>query len=418
MRYEPHMTIDFGTGVSGPNPAVGNCLEVSGDFLFAGDQGHSTRNGRVFIFKRNGDGWVEHQQIFKGNGLGGSAWFGYCLDVSGDWLCVSCTHQTGWASPVGAEGGVEMFQHNPANDQWEWRQSIIGYDSGPTDEFGLCVMVSGNWMIVGSPYRDTPQENCGKIYFYELVDGEWIFRQEFLETTVAAQNTFGLCVEIDGEWAFSHSYGMSEGQGRVLVYRLTGGTWVLHQTLLASAPVNAGAFGRPMRCDGKYLICGQTMRGSSLNSGSSTVFFERNHLDQWVQTGIHYPPMLLNQAWFPSNIALSGKYAVAASLFADRSIHRTSELDPQINGQNGDGKGRTILYERQVDGSYAAFPIPLENLQYNDWSGSSVAVEPDGSYVYSLAFGTNVRSTMRLHIWKRRAGAHYATANLSSLIVP
>ena len=307
MRYEPHSTIDFGTGVTGSNPATGNALEVSGDHVIIGDQGYNGRDGRVFVYKWNAGNLELHQTLSKGNGLPGNGWFGYALDVSGDWLVVSTTHQTGWASPSGAEGGVECFKRNTLTDEWQWQQSVIGPDSASTDEFGLCVMVSGNWMIVGAPYRDNPVSNCGKIYFYELVNGVWTYRQAFQEDTPTASNTFGLAVEIDGEWAFAHTYAGAAGNGAMLCYRLTAGTWSLHQTITLASPISGGAFGRPMRCDGNRLVAGCSLRGSNFGLGGYVVFFELNESNQWIQTDIKSPPMLLSQSWFPNNLAISGR---------------------------------------------------------------------------------------------------------------
>jgi hypothetical protein len=48
---------------------------------------------------------------------------------------------------------------------------ITGTEAG--DDFGLFVAVSGNTLAVGAPAASDVCENCGAVYVYTAVSGDW-----------------------------------------------------------------------------------------------------------------------------------------------------------------------------------------------------------------------------------------------------
>jgi hypothetical protein len=410
-RYTQTLSFDLGSGVDGTNPATGNALHVEGDWMFIGDQeAPLARDGSVHVYKRNDGVWTFHETLTKGNGLANPGWFGYDLDRSGDWLAVSTTHQTGWVSPSGAEGGVELFKYNSTTDSWEHQQSLIGYDAAATSEFGLAVRISGDYLAVGSPYHDTPAANCGKFYIYRLVNGVWALDFEWQEASPTAQNTLGLQVEIDGNYAFAFSGTPATYRGTCYCFKVTNGTWSLHQTITSPSPQDNEGSGRGASCDGEWLVLGGSMRGANYGGTKGYVHIYKVVGTTWTHQVTYNPPNLHNQAWFPANLMLSGGYIIAGSLWTDRS-----EFDPLVGDSNGNGKGRVIVFERLQDDKWRQYPMPATDLRFGDWNGAGVAVESDGT-AYSLAFGTEAdRTEMRVRIFERTAGANYSSVSAATI---
>ena len=78
----------------------GQSVAIDGDYAIVGAPGdkvgNNTGQGSAFIYHRDGDAWVQVQQLTASNG-GAGHWFGYSVDLSGNYAIVSAPYYGGSA---------------------------------------------------------------------------------------------------------------------------------------------------------------------------------------------------------------------------------------------------------------------------------------------------------------------------------
>ncbi len=116
---------DFGT-------AFGRAAAVSGGELFVGQPQNVLRPGMVYVYRAEGDGWVEAQVLQAPDGER-SDWFGRAVAVDGDVMIV------GAPRAHGGTGAVHLFQRNGA--RWEPQGSLA--PGGDGTAAGSAVAVAG-----------------------------------------------------------------------------------------------------------------------------------------------------------------------------------------------------------------------------------------------------------------------------------
>lgn len=129
------------------------------------------------------------------------------------------------------EGVVRVFQRTPQG--WEMAQRILApdIDENETDFGTEQIALDGDTLIVEDTSHDVDgMWKAGAVYFFERVDGEWIFQKK-----VTGQSTYtslGRGLALSGDTAFVES-------GRSThVYTRVNGTWTNTQSL----PVAASAW--------------------------------------------------------------------------------------------------------------------------------------------------------------------------------
>ena len=321
------------------NPASGPALVVTGEFLISGDQqSPAGREGAVHVWKKSGDAWIPWQTLQdQGPNLDPNAgWFGYCLDLSGDWLAVGSTHAHGEFG----EGDVQLFHLDPETRQFEFAQYIQAPEVGHTaagaelpdaaDEFGDAISIDRNWLFISAPWHDHGNlQDSGAVWCYERQDNQWIERQILVGADVVpgdgnhtrAWDNFGISVKVSGSEAFvsdKYNNAGSYASGTVYLYSLDHGSW--HQTgvLRPDVPLGGGSFGACICARGDDLVITAPMRQSPVTIGS--IYFFRRQQGAWKQVFTYTPDNTNGGENFGTALALSGNLAVTGTKYANGKV--------------------------------------------------------------------------------------------------
>ena len=133
-------------------------------------------------------------------------WFGYSLDLDGNYLAVGAPFDAGYRSFNA--GAVYIFKRS--GNSWSLEYTIYDRQSGFTalqsgDVFGFDVSLDGDRLAVGAYYDDGYDGlNTGAVYIFKRSGSIWNLEAEISDqktgfTALAPWDTFGNSVRLDGD---------------------------------------------------------------------------------------------------------------------------------------------------------------------------------------------------------------------------
>lgn len=185
--------------------------------------------------------------------------------------------------------------------------------------FGYSVDIDGEWAIVGYPYQiDTVSgDYSGKVYFYKLENGSWVEKQIFKPTSETAAGGFGSSVAIDGDTAIA-SYSYTAAGGHIYVFLRTGDTWAIQQ-IVQGDDTGAGdvfgdsTYGGPRGCD----ISGDSICASAAGNGvDGACYVLTRTAGVWTQQQ-KLTPTVAGGTWGPPTVIDGDTIAVGNNLYDD-----------------------------------------------------------------------------------------------------
>ena len=157
--------------------------------------------------------------------------------------------------------------------------STVAFASNPTEftpaaasEAGLAVAVDGNTAVVGS---------LGAAYVYVLSGGAWVLQQTLSASD--SQGFLGDSVALSGDTIVAGAYGMNDGQGSAYVFVRSGGVWTQQQELTAPDPQERASFGYSVAVSGDTIVVGSPYWGYPGSSGWGTAYIFTRSGTTWTQ---------------------------------------------------------------------------------------------------------------------------------------
>jgi len=268
------------------NDYFGFSVDVDGDYAIVGavrDDEFGSNAGAAYIFERDGCcSWIQKAKLRINNpaydGLGQS------VAISGDVAIVGTSIRSKvfvFEKPIG--GWQNMFE----------TAKLVPSDGAPNQYFGHAIDIYGEYAIVGAP-------NSKKIFIYERPEGGW---QDMSETfshysPSSGYNDFGASVAIYKNYAVVGSANESSNQaGKVYIFKRNW-YWVLQTELVPNDSQIDDWFGRSVDIDANRIIVGA-------KSVEAAYIFARNN-DEWSEeqklTGITFGT--------ETSVAIDGDYAL------------------------------------------------------------------------------------------------------------
>ena len=163
----------------------------------------NTNSGSVYLFARSQDGsntWIQIKKILPPDGRASDA-FGTAVGISGDTIVVGSPFNT---SSITNAGAVYVFKRNLGGaNQWGFEKKLVSTNSLANDQFGSAVAISGDDVVVGAPLVDLgTQGDAGAAYVFERNLGgsnQWGFMKRLVSTNPFVADHFGSSVAISGD---------------------------------------------------------------------------------------------------------------------------------------------------------------------------------------------------------------------------
>ena len=206
-------------------------------------------------------------EVAPPSGTPANAKFGQSVSVTGSILDVGAPYTNGaGGSGLPTRGAVYVYSGTTFSQ--EIQPAVT--DGNDYEGFGTAVDASGNNLIVGIPYRNGGQSSAGAVQIFSLVSGRYVSSGKF-----SAPSTFPAGARLGSSVAIGASYAIAGTlSGSVVVYRLSGSTWV--QDVVVSV---AGVFdfGQAVALEGSRFVTSSVFNNRVYR-------YERN-ATSWQQTG-------------------------------------------------------------------------------------------------------------------------------------
>ncbi len=245
--------------------------------------------------------------------------FGHSVAISGDTAVIGARYD----SHSGGYGAGSAYVFVRADGIWTQQAKLIASDAAAYAYFGYSVSISGDTVVIGSPYSDhAGGTNAGSAYVFVRAAGVWTQEAKLTASDAAAYDYFGHSVSISGDTAVigaiwsNHSGIMSAGSAYVFVR--TAGVWTQQAKLTAPDPATGDYFGSSVSIEGDTVGVGSyadSHAAGGMEAGSAYVFVRSEGL--WVQQRQLIAPDPATYASFGVSVAVSGNAAVIGAGYDD-----------------------------------------------------------------------------------------------------
>lgn len=296
-------------------------VSISGDTAVVGAYyGANVRPGAAYIFRQNSggaDNWGQIRKLSASDGATGDN-FGWSVGISGDTVLVGSRSDSVGANS--AQGSVYVYERNAGgSNNWGEFKKITAADGALGDHFGTSVSISGNAAIVGANTDDIGTNvDQGSAYIFERNTGgpnNWGQVKKLIDSTGETQGYFGSAVGISGDTVIVGSpfdnIGANAAQGSAFVFSQNVGgadNWGQASKLTAMDGAANDAFGAAVAVSGDNFLVGAYQANVPTPFGKS---LGRNLLGG-NQQGASYIFISSSLSPTAANVCISGSVATAA----------------------------------------------------------------------------------------------------------
>ncbi len=173
----------------------GISLSQSGDVTVVGAHWANSFMGKAYVFRYDGNTWVDEQILLPPESDRMLAIFGKSLSVSGDILVVGAEN-VGYPGDTG-RGAAYVYRWNGA--AWSIEQRITASDGAPYDYFGTSLSLNGDVIAVGAFGDDDGDSNAGAAYIFQWDGAAWVEAYKLVASDGGMDDSFGYSLSASGD---------------------------------------------------------------------------------------------------------------------------------------------------------------------------------------------------------------------------
>jgi len=306
-----------------PGDFFGFSTAISGDTLVVGspqdDNAGGIDAGSAYVYVHSGNVWSQQAKLVSSI-AGANRYFGFSVSLSGDTLVVGSPTDD---PPAGADAGsIHVFVRSGSS--WNQQAFITASDGSAGDQFGFSVALSGDTLVVGSPYDDHASgTDAGSARVFVRSGTQWNEQAWLVAGNPGFGERFGYSAALEGDTlvlgALSDSHSGFSQAGAAYVFFRAGSTWTQQAWLKAPDPAAGELMGATVGLSGDTAVIGapydDTVAG--MNAGSAHVFVrsEGNWTHQALLVSTHGAP----QDLFGYSVSVLDNTVVAGAPF-DRHV--------------------------------------------------------------------------------------------------
>lgn len=241
---------------------------------------------------------------------------GGVVSVSGDTAVVGAYLDD--ASSAVDAGAVYVYGRGTTG--WTQKGKITASDGVAHALFGYSVALSGDTLLVGAPFADTPtDEFAGAVYVFNRQGNTWTQSAKLFLDDASFNDFFGFSVALSGDVMVAGAYG--DGSGAAHVFTRSNGIWTYTARLEGGDTSGAEYFGWSVAAYDDTIVVGAP--GAGVNSrryaGGAYVFTRQG--DTWASRAALSDPLGAAYDLFGHSVAIyEGQIVVGApGVDADRA---------------------------------------------------------------------------------------------------
>ena len=233
------------------------------------DDDFGTRTGSAYVYERMDDeSWTQVTKLLPDDAAEGD-WFGVSIDIDSYTIAIGSRFDDN-ENGVDA-GAVYLFQE--VDLEWVQQKKIIANDGTAGDRFHQ-VALHGDRLAIGASYDDDKGTSSGSVYIYKWQENDWIEEQKIIspEPDDVPSDYFGASLDIVGNRLIIGAYGndeWGENAGKAYLYRHNGTQWDLERVIVPVDIDDGDWFGLPVTMNrGTIMISSRQDDDNGNNSGS------------------------------------------------------------------------------------------------------------------------------------------------------
>ena len=274
--------------------------------------------GAAYVFKQAADGRWQEVQKLTASDPGSGDFFGYSVDINGDYIVVGAPlEDQNESNEIPQSGSAYVFRKDE-NGRWIEIQKIAAEDAGAESYFGNSVSISERWIAIGADLEAEDQTNAntmmaaGAAYIFEKNDNsEWSQVQKLVPTDREAGDFFGWTVAVSDDLCIVGAYQEDEDQssqnndaGAVYVFKYEANQeWKAVQKLVDPERKAGANFGSSIDLDGSTIIVGS-------GSGRIAHIFDSDDQGLWTVTHTSKAASSNKRSLFGCSVAVSDRFFV------------------------------------------------------------------------------------------------------------
>ena len=248
-------------------------VAILGDLLVAGAPSTTFmgRMGGAYVFRKIGSNWIEEQKLNASDGHSGDK-FGTSVAVLNNVIIVGANeHDNGGGSSTQDSGSAYVFEWDGTS--WDQTQKLTPAVMTAGDRFGKEIAVEGNILAIGANQNEIGGPNAGSVYIFNRMGGVWSEGQKLIASDTAAINYFGDSIAFEGELLAIGAYNNNSSIGAAYIFDLQAGIWTESQKLVADDAVSGDFFGFSVAAnDSQIAVTSLFDDDNGDNSGSAYIY--------------------------------------------------------------------------------------------------------------------------------------------------
>jgi hypothetical protein len=270
--------------------SYGSSVDIEGDYIIVGaqdDEVNGTASGSAYLFKRNSDtyndvSWLT--RLYPEDNASDDD-FGNSVSISGDYIAIGAKSKH---TTVPYDGSVYVYKRTSDEiNATTLIATLTSPDSEESSYFGYSVSISGDYILVGEPYREmNTTYDAGAAYVFKRHSDE--SNQTLLIAAIQAQDlaaydNFGLSVSIENNY-FAVGAPGDDGGGAAYIYKINSDN-TNDVTLLKKLKIDkkySADFGASVRIDGNYVAVGSPYINSrNIRAAGGAYVYKINPLNEF-----------------------------------------------------------------------------------------------------------------------------------------
>eukprot|EP01084_Bolivina_argentea_P172419 298663_1 len=242
-------------------------ISDNNEYIIIGTTGDSS----VYIYKLNNNGLFDEIQKLQASDKESGDLFGVTVAISNESIVIGASDKD-VRSNTNA-GCVYVFELNNTNGLFYETQKLHAINAQSNDKFGFSLSILNDYIIVGTPYKDTVGTNSGSVYIFErdIDTNSWNQTQKLQSSDIESDDLFGYSVDISNDYII---IGTWNAQYVYVYQRDTHGIWSEIEKLTSLNTITTDHFGESVSISdtGNIILIG----ASYANIGGATYVF-RNY---------------------------------------------------------------------------------------------------------------------------------------------
>mgnify|MGYP000642752938 CR=1 FL=1 len=317
--------------------------------------------GSAYIFTRTDGSWSEQAKLVPSDGVAEDG-FGWDVSISGDTVVIGSPY----ADNDNAFDSGAAYVFIREGGTWSEQAKLAVSTGAQEDLFGDAVCISGDTIMVGAPLEDVDDNDTGSVYVFTRSGSSWSQRTKLFASDRETADYFGTAIDISGDTVVIGANGVSTLEttwsGAAYVFTGSGESWSEQAKLIGSDTASFDRFGFSVSIDDDTIVIGAYWDDidDADDRGSAYVFTREDA--SWSE-----------QTKLTASDGVSGDYfGTQVSIDGDSIV-----IGADSDDDKGHNSGSAYIFTRTEDSWVEQTKLIATDGQNGDYFGGAVAIDGD-----------------------------------------